>query len=392
MRRYDLEKYIDRIIGPCEVTEENKRKAARRIFELCREHERYTKVAHLLGIPPACIRQVVSLWKDVEITNGSTINAQLDHCKELCFMDDSRAISSVAFKGDHSAARLSRARKSQENLAEQAQKRRRVAKELYDKLKNLELVGKEMSVTRERVRQLLVSGFKQGLLTEVPSTKEAKFKRLCDMIPRQKLIDALFRWGSIRDTLSELASIVTMDNKRLKKLAKFYEIDVNSIVSAGRKNKVVQRYYLAVSQLGFHPTETMLCKMQAYKGLSAQIRRSWGSFDNFRKEYNVPIPPKGSPLFRQGNPESRNFRAEQNERRKQEQRQRIDHLFSYIAGKDWFVTFKEIAKDLPFGKVALYNYLNILLGENKISKTRIGRGFCYSAKCDQMNIPFLYAK
>lgn len=391
MRRYDLEKYIDRIIGPCEVTEENKRKAARRIFELCREHERYTKVAHLLGIPPACIRQVVSLWKDVEITNGSTINAQLDHRKELCFMDDSRAISSVAFKGDPSAARLSRARKSQENLAEQAQKRRRVAKELYDKLKNLELVGKEMSVTRERVRQLLVSGLKQGLLTEVPSTKEAKFKRLCDMIPRQKLIDALFRWGSIRDTLSELANIVTIDNKRLKKLAKFYEIDVNFIVSAGRKNKVVQRYYLAVSQLGFHPTETMLCKMQAYNGLSAQIRCWWGSFDNFRKEYNVPIPPKGSPLFRQGNPEFRNFRAEQNERRKREQRQRIDHLFSYIAGKNGLLTIEQITKDLHLRRTTLHDYLTILLKENKIYKTNIGRRFYYSINAPRVNASSSYA-
>lgn len=391
MRRYDLEKYIDRIIGPCEVTEENKRKAARRIFELCREHERYTKVAHLLGIPPACIRQVVSLWKDVEITNGSTINAQLDHRKELCFMDDSRAISSVAFKGDPIAARLSRARKSQENLAEQAQKRRRVAKELYDKLKNLELVGKEMSVTRERVRQLLVSGLKQGLLTEVPSTKEAKFKRLCDMIPRQKLIDALFRWGSIRDTLSELANIVTIDNKRLKKLAKFYEIDVNFIVSAGRKNKVVQRYYFAVSQLGFHPTETMLCKMQAYKGLSAQIRHWWGSFDNFRKEYNVPIPPKGSPLFRQGNPEFRNFRAEQNERRKQEQRQRIDHLFSYIAGKNGLLTIEQITEDLHLRRTTLHDYLTILLKENKIYKTNIGRRFYYSINAPRVNASSSYA-
>jgi hypothetical protein len=382
MRRYDLEKYIDRIIGPCEVTEENKRKAARRIFELCREHERYTKVARILGVPPKCVRQVMSLWKELETTNDSAINTHLSH---------SDARTSITFKEDSDTARLLQERKPQQILAKQAEKRRFVAKESYDRLKKLESVGKEMSITRERARQLLVRGFQRGLLSEVPSSGEAKFKKLCDMIPRQKLIDALFRWGSIRDTLSELANIVTIDNKRLKKLAKFYEIDVDFIVSAGRKNKVVQRYYLAVSQLGFHPTETMLCKMQAYKGLSAQIRRWWGSFDNFRKEYNVPIPPKGSPLFRQGNPEFRNFRAEQNERRKQEQRQRIDHLFSYIAGKNGLLTIEQITKDLHLRRTTLHDYLTILLKENKIYKTNIGRRFYYSINAPRVNASSSYA-
>ena len=383
MSKYDLEKYIGRIIGPCEVTEENRIKAVRRIFELCRKHERYTEVARILDVPPKCVRQVMSLWKDTEIINDSAINSHLEH---------SDARTSITFKGDADTERLLQERKPQQNLAKQAEKRIFLAKELYDGLKNLELVGKKMSITRERVRQLLVRGVQRGLFAEVPSSKEAKFKKLCDIIPRQKLIDALFRWGSIRHASRELASIVKISKGKLIELAKFYEIDVDQVVSAGRRNKVVQRYYFAVSQLGFHPTETILCKMRAYRNLSAQIRRWWDSFDNFRKEYNVPISSKGSPLFRHNHRESEKFRVEQNKRRKQQQRQRIDRLFSYISGKRGLVTSKEIAKDLDLGQTALYTYLSILVKENKVYQTKIGRRVYYSSRPNPEDASSFYAK
>lgn len=161
---------------------------------------------------------------------------------------------------------------------------------LYREKGSLEAVGKELGLSRERVRQLLVKGSKLGLFEYRPYCRDYP------QIPKEIITLSLKNLNNFRTICMEN----NISINHLKKLLKEYDITSETITDLqieGRKDKCVIEYNLIFNKLGHHPTTTELQRNKQYRYLCICITRLWGSFDNFRLSLNIPIPPKGNPKF-----------------------------------------------------------------------------------------------
>lgn len=173
---------------------------------------------------------------------------------------------------------------------------------LYKEHGTLEAVGREMGLTRERVRQLLVKGSRLGLFEYKPFT--------FPYVPKEKLIADYTHFLS----LSKVAQINKISPSYLRKLMTAYSITHNELdfcAKEARKARCVEQYNRIMDKLGHHPTTTELQATSEGHTLHTRINRLWGSIDAFRQELNIPKPPQGSRSFREDT------------RRWREQRQRL---------------------------------------------------------------------
>ena len=158
--------------------------------------------------------------------------------------------------------------------------------ELYRNLGTLEAAGKELGVTRERVRQLLVRGAQLGLFKYKPFE--------LPYLPMDKLITDYVTCQSI----GRVASLNSISTGYLKKLMTAYGITgeiLESYRHETRRGRCLDQYNLIAERIGHHPTTTELHATAAGRRLHTRIRREWGSIDAFREHLNIPKPPQGSP-------------------------------------------------------------------------------------------------
>lgn len=161
----------------------------------------------------------------------------------------------------------------------------RQAHVLYEEYGTLEAAGREMGLTRERVRQLLAKGSQLGLFEYKPFEYP--------YVPKEKLIADYAHFL----TLSKVAQINKISLGYLRKLMTAYSItqnDLDSYAKGVRQAGCVEQYNRIMNRLGHHPTTTDLQATSEGQTLCRRIGRLWGTIDAFREQLNIPKPPQGS--------------------------------------------------------------------------------------------------
>lgn len=159
---------------------------------------------------------------------------------------------------------------------------------LYKEKGTLEAVGRQIGVTRERVRQLLVQGSKLGLFEYRPYDYP--------FVPKEKILDDFRRCLS----KNEVAKANGITTNYLHELLTAYNItpeDLRSLRINGHKLQCIEQYNHIKNKLGHHPTTTELQKVNSWRYHWMKIDRLYGSFNAFREELNIPKPPQGSYSF-----------------------------------------------------------------------------------------------
>src|SRR5262245_5457313 len=165
--------------------------------------------------------------------------------------------------------------------AQRHQARLRSIYDLYRRLGTLEAVGRNVGLTRERVRQLLVSGTKLGFFKYQP--------REYPYIAKDKLL-ADYRVSLSLDKVAELNNVPTAYISKLLTAYRVRRNELRAIGKEGRKDRCIEEYRAITSQLSHHPTTTELQSTPKGHSLNARIVRLWGSTDAFRETLNIPAP------------------------------------------------------------------------------------------------------
>lgn len=191
-----------------------------------------------------------------------------------------RKIESILKQGFSPTVHLER-RKSREE-------RFRLAHKLYIELGTLEAAAKEMGLTRERVRQLLVKGDRLGLFQYKPFNYP--------YISREKLVSD---WTLLLSA-GKVAAVNDISSSYLKKLMTAYAITEDEIAifkQDGRRARCIEQYNRLRDHLGHHPTTTELQNTTGGHTLHARINRLWGTIDTFRESLNIPKPDRLDPVW-----------------------------------------------------------------------------------------------
>lgn len=161
-----------------------------------------------------------------------------------------------------------------------------LVKKLYDNYGSHQKVAEDLSVTRERVRQLLVKGDYYKLYKYEPK-HEYNFRKIRETISKEVLTGVL-KNETNRFKVCEILSI-SMGN--LYKLIQFYNIDFEDYRQDFRQRKFLAKYSDIVNKLGHHPSTTELNSRPDWRNTWFGIDRIWGSIEDFRKEFGIERPP-----------------------------------------------------------------------------------------------------
>jgi hypothetical protein len=157
---------------------------------------------------------------------------------------------------------------------------------LYKQFGTLEAVGKQVGVTRERVRQLLTQGDRIGLFQYNP--REYPF------VSKEKIIEDYKKTLN----LSRVAQFNNISTDYLGRLLTAYSISEQQLADyrlEGKRAKCIEEYICMVQSIGHHLSSGELQSHPTGRGLCARINRFWGSIKTFREELNIPAPRRIRP-------------------------------------------------------------------------------------------------
>lgn len=157
---------------------------------------------------------------------------------------------------------------------------------LYKQVETLEAVGKQVGVTRERVRQLLAQGDRMGLFEYNP--REYPF------VSKEKIIEDYKKTLS----LSRVARLNNISTAYLCRVLTAYSITEQQLADyrlEGKRVKCIGEYTRMVRSVGHHLSSGELQSRPTGRGLCARINRLWGSINTFREELNIPAPVRIRP-------------------------------------------------------------------------------------------------
>lgn len=235
----------------------------------------------------------------------------------------------------------------------------RLIQEMYSKLGTLEKVGKELNLTRERVRQILIEGARNGLFEYKP--RGAELEKLKQELDK----DYLIREIKLLKSKTKLCFKFNINMDELENLLSHFDIDFREyrkIVSMGR---YLQEYSEIVDKIGYHPTTTELNSRLDWRKVWAGIDRYWGSIDNFRKEFGIDKPKMNI------HQNTLNAWNESIEKRVQIKKQKKERLIQFIKAREP-VSSGVMKSELGLLGGNLSIYLNELLREGLISRIGVG--------------------
>jgi ribosomal protein S14 len=159
----------------------------------------------------------------------------------------------------------------------------------YQELGTLAGVGRELGLSRERVRQLIQSGVNLSLF-EYRKRKELPVINLS----RESFLEDFQNLLQLR----LVAKKNGISLRQLNQLLKAYGISHQELETAkfqGHQIKTILEYYTLVNQKGHHLSTTDLQRIPGGRYLSFKITRLWGSIQKFRKDLRIAFHPrKGS--------------------------------------------------------------------------------------------------
>lgn len=240
-------------------------------------------------------------------------------------------------------------------------------KNLYDQYGTLEEVGKQLSLTKERVRQLLIKG-QEYQLFKYELTREKDFNDLINKVSKEKFIGAIKNNPDKYSICSEL----NIGARSYFKLSKFYQIEINDYANDARQKKYLIRYSNIVEALGHHPSTTEMNKRPNWRATWMAIDRIWGSIEKFRRAYGIEKPefkihPNTVVAFQKSL-----------EKKVQQRREKVSQIKNLIINGGPIST-NNISKILGLKVPTVFNYITRLLNENMIRRVGNGRTIKYIA-------------
>lgn len=154
--------------------------------------------------------------------------------------------------------------------------------DLYKQKGNLAAIGREIGISRELVRQRLVSGSQRGLF---------KYKQyIYPKLSKEKILKDYQRYLN----LNAVAEANGVSSRYLRKLFASYNItrkDRDSLrmkrLREDKKNQCMELYDEIVKDFGHHPTTRELHHSK-WNHFYFKVLRLWGSYGAFREEMAIP--------------------------------------------------------------------------------------------------------
>lgn len=253
------------------------------------------------------------------------------------------------------------------------------AKKLYDELGTLEAAGKALSITRERVRQLLILGVNHGLF-EYTLVRDKYFERLLARFPREKIAATIKQFPSP----SEVAEKFGLKVSELNKLMEHYSINAHEHSLAAKKRRYIEQYTKMVSELGYHPATTEMQKKPEWRSAWAGISRLWGNMGNFRREFGiVPNLARRTEHMRMlgkkfGGNSGWKEKIQAFQKTRREEKDRKKHQILELLGKNNSLFFSQIQAHANISDGTLYRYLSEMIAEKSIVRHGSGNQVRYS--------------
>lgn len=160
---------------------------------------------------------------------------------------------------------------------------------LFRREGTLAAVARQIGVTRERVRQLMIHGSQLGLF-EYKGLKRKPFRR--HLVAKDKLLEDF----KVHDNLQRVADINRIPLKFLYDLLKTYRVTREQLLSVRRariKEQLIAQYHRVRKRVGYDPSIWELSKHSKYRRrYYRRIASIWGSVRAFRKELGIPTSTK----------------------------------------------------------------------------------------------------
>ena len=239
-------------------------------------------------------------------------------------------------------------------------------KEAYERLGTLEKTGKELGLTRQRVSQILLKGKQLGLFSY--ERKAGNLRILKRELSREILIKDI----ELLCSEAKICLKYNINEKKLKSLLKYFNIDFKEYQRAARAGRYIQGYSKIVDALGYHPTTTELNSRPEWRKIWVGIDRYWGTIDKFRDEFGIEKPkqkvhPNSIVGFKKA--------AEKKILAKQQKKEEVYNLIK----KEGSVSRKVIMYKLGFKSAMTWIYLRELIQANRIMQTGSGNQIKYIA-------------
>ena len=239
-------------------------------------------------------------------------------------------------------------------------------KEMYDRLGTLAKVGKELNISRERVRQILARGTNYGFFSYEPIKGKENIKKLIQELTREDLIKDI----QLLNSKTTLCLKFNINERYLEKLLEYFNIDLKDYQKAARMGRYIQKYSKIVDDLGYHPTTTEMNSRRGWRGIWSGISRYWGNFDNFRKEFGIDKPKMRI------HPNTLVSWRKMIEKKKLIKKEKKEKVLNLIR-EQGPISLKFVCEKLDFSYMAILNYANELLGEKLIDRAGSGNQVKY---------------
>lgn len=266
---------------------------------------------------------------------------------------------------------------SSKNLTEEQEQKILETKRLYDELGTLAAVGVKLGLTRERVRQLLAKGDNYGII-EYKTSYLKKFDGIATKINKKDLEKLYIEYGSTKEVKNFIKDKfnIELSNEHIKHLLNLYKIDLDYLNDQHRRHRCFTEYNTMVQEIGFHPATTIMSKRNNWRALWSRITRLWGSMDNFRRAFGIPIPQKGNPRFLEDIQEAKELFLEEKRKIRSEKLKRI---LEYINNNSP-ASRSQIQKFIGLSYMGTVRHLEELIKKDKIDWMRYEKKYLYFRK------------
>ncbi len=242
--------------------------------------------------------------------------------------------------------------------------------QLYKEYGTLEKVGREVGLTRERIRQILVRGNKYGLF-EYPIKK--------DLISYPFLIKYFANKEELLNELSdcskkdEMLETLNTDIINFNKLLGYFNLDIRGVQIYSKKKKLKMQYDEYVEKNGHHPTTTEMREDKETRNIWAKITRYWGSMESFRQEFGYPFIKQGNPRLKE---DIREWHQQRSASITLRNKSYIQMILKNLSGNG-ALSNKYLADKCNIKEQSCRNILNLMIKRGEIIKLKRGAKTAY---------------
>ncbi|MBU4350701.1 hypothetical protein KJ599_10315, partial [bacterium] len=245
--------------------------------------------------------------------------------------------------------------------------------QLYKEYGTLEKVGREVGLTRERIRQILERGNRYGLF-EYPIKKE--------LISYPFLINYFTKKEELLNELSdcskkdEMLQALSTDIVNLNRLLEHFNLTLNDIVIYSKKKRLKMQYDEYVEKIKHHPTTTEMREDKEARNIWAKISRYWGSMESFRQEFAYPFIKQGNPRLKE---DIREWQQQRSALAILRKKSYMEIILKNISDRGT-LDKKYLARECDISEQDCLSILNSMVKRGEIIRLRLGAKTVYMIK------------